>query len=51
MDYKKTIVDKGLKVQFVAKQIKISKVLLSYYLNGKRQMPLHIEDRLKKYLA
>jgi hypothetical protein len=50
MDYQKTIKDKGLVKRWIAKQIGISNVLLSYYLNNTRPMPEHIERKLKDLL-
>jgi predicted transcriptional regulator len=51
MKYKRQIQEKGLKINWVAKQIGISRVMLSLYLNEKNNMPIHIEDSLKKILA
>ena len=51
MDFNKQIQDKGLKKSWIAKQIGISNVLLSYYLNGTRPMPEHIERKLKEVLV
>ncbi len=51
MNYKEMIKEKGLMIKWVAKQIGISNVLLSYYLNNARPMPLHIEEKLKAFLA
>lgn len=51
MDYNEKIREKGLKKSWLAKQIGISNVLLSYYLTGTRPMPEHIEIKLKKELA
>lgn len=51
MDYHKKIEEKGLLKKWIAKQIGISNVLLSYYLNGTRPMPEHIEKRLKTLLS
>jgi predicted transcriptional regulator len=50
MDFKEKIKDKGLKKKWVAKEIGISSVLFSYYLNKARPMPMHIEERLKTLL-
>lgn len=50
MDFKEIIENKGLKKQHVAKQIGISNVVLSYYLNGKRVMPDEIKERLSLFL-
>ena len=51
MDYKKEIKKTGLTIGKVAELVGISQVLLSYYINGKKNMPLHIQDRLKKIIA
>lgn len=50
MDYKEKIKEKGLVIKWVAKQVGISNVLLSYYLNNTRPMPTHIESKLKTLL-
>lgn len=50
MDYKAKINDKGLKHWWVAKQIGIHPVLLSYYLNKVRAMPEDVNIRLKEIL-
>lgn len=50
MNYKEKIRSKGLKFKWVAEQIGISNVLLSWYLNGVRQMPLHIEEKIKEII-
>ena len=47
MDLKRQIQAKGLKIKWVAEKIGISFNLLSQYLNGGRNMPIHIEDRIK----
>tara|TARA_Y100000310_G_C20600856_1_gene772931 strand:+ start:285 stop:440 length:156 start_codon:yes stop_codon:yes gene_type:complete len=51
MDFQKAIEDKGLKKGWIAKQIGISHVLLSYYLTKARPMPKHIDIKLKEILA
>ena len=51
MDYKKKINEKGLKIKWVADRIGIGRSLLSQYLNGLRNMPDHIESKLKEVLA
>ena len=51
MDFNKTIKEKGLKKSWVAENIGISNVLLSYYLTKTRPMPDHIEKPLKEFLA
>ena len=50
MNFKNRIKEKGLKKNWIAKQIGISFVLFSQYLNGSRNMPIHIEDKLKEVL-
>jgi len=42
--------EKGLKKTWIAEQIGISNVLLSYYLTETRPMPDHIETKLKDLL-
>ena len=44
------IKEKGLKVTWIADQLKIPQPTLSMYLNGNRDMPPDIEYRLKKLL-
>ena len=51
MDFNKRIKEKGLKKSWIAKNIGISNVLLSYYLTGTRPMPDHIKENLKKVLT
>jgi len=51
MDWNKEIQNKGLKKSWIAQQIGISNVLLSYYITGTRSMPEHIERKLKEVLA
>ena len=40
---KERIKNKGLKITWIAEQIKISQPALSMYLIGKRDMPLDVE--------
>lgn len=47
---KQRIKEKGLKTTWIADQLKISQPSLSMYLNGKRQIPVEVEYRLKKLL-
>jgi len=47
---KKRIEERGIKKKFIAKEIGISDVLLSYYLNEKRKMPEHIKARIRGFL-
>ena len=49
--FKEKIKDKGLKKTWIAKQIGINPVLLSYYLNGDRPMPEAVEIKLKEILG
>lgn len=51
MNHNEKIKEKGLKKIWVAKQIGISNVLLSYYLNNTRPMPDHIDKKLKALLS
>lgn len=51
MKYKEMIQQRGLKITWVAKQIGISRCLLSQYINDARPMPIHIEERLKQLLG
>jgi predicted transcriptional regulator len=51
MDFQKVILEKGLKKGWIAKQIGISQVLLSYYLTKTRPMPIHVDRRLKEILS
>jgi predicted XRE-type DNA-binding protein len=48
--YKLFIKQKGLKISWIAEQLNISQPSLSMYLNGKREMPYEIEQRLKAIL-
>jgi predicted transcriptional regulator len=50
MNYKDEINNKGLKITWIAKQIGITRSLLSQYINGLRNMPEHIEKKLKVIL-
>jgi predicted transcriptional regulator len=47
MNYNKEIKKLGITKTMIAKKIGISNVLLSYYLNGVRKIPIHIEEKLK----
>lgn len=42
--------NKGLKISWLAEQLKISQPALSMYLNEKREMPYEIEFKLKQLL-
>jgi predicted transcriptional regulator len=48
--YKTKIKQKGLKLNWVAMQISVSRPTLSAYLSGIRTMPLDVEARLKELL-
>ena len=48
--YKLLIKQKGLKMSWIAEQINVSAPSLTMYLNGKRQMPFVVEQRLKTIL-
>lgn len=50
MNFKKKIKDKGYRISFVARQIGISDVLMSYYLNKTRPMPEHIKEKIQSFL-
>lgn len=51
MNYNEEIKESGLKKTWIAKQLGISNVLLSYYLNETRPMPEHIKKGLKQILT
>jgi len=51
MKYKNKLKELGITLQKVAEKIGISNVLLSYYLNGVRPMPEHIEKKLKQIIS
>jgi predicted transcriptional regulator len=51
MDFNKEIKSLGVTKQRIAKKIGISNVLLSYYLNGTRPMPEHIDLKLKELIS
>ena len=51
MDYQKRIEEKGLKKNWIAKQLEISQTLLSFYLNGDRDIPEDRKQKLSKILA
>jgi hypothetical protein len=50
MDFKKAIKERGLKINWLASQLEINRVLLSYYLNGTRSMPDNVKSGLKNLL-
>lgn len=51
MNYNKEIKELGVTKQRIAERIGISNVLLSYYLNGTRPIPEHIEVKLKEIIS
>lgn len=48
--YQMKIKNKGLKKSWIATQLGISPASLTLYLKGERNMPLHIESKLKMIL-
>ena len=48
--FKKQNESKGLKITWIAKKVGISQPLLSMYLNGDRNMPKEIEQKVKEIL-
>lgn len=50
MKLKEQIKNTGLTLTKVAELIPLHPVNLSYYLNGTKSMPLHIEDRIKEII-
>jgi len=50
MDYKEKVSQSGRSVTWLAKQVGISRVLLSYYINKSRSMPEHISKQLDPLL-
>ncbi len=50
MNFKEEINKTGLKKKAIAEKLGISKVYLSYLLNGKRPFTPELEDRLKNIL-
>lgn len=51
MKYRTKIKQKGLKINWIATQLCISRPTLSAYLNGTREMPLDVESRLKTLIG
>ena len=51
MNYNKIIKELGVTKQRIAERLGISNVLLSYYLNGTRPMPEHIDRKLKEIIS
>jgi plasmid maintenance system antidote protein VapI len=47
MNLKEQIKSTGLTITKVAELIGIHKSNLSHYLNGAKQMPIHVEDKIK----
>lgn len=50
MDFREKIEEKGIKIIFLAKKLGVSQPLFSMYLAGKRNMPLHIREKLTELL-
>jgi predicted transcriptional regulator len=50
MEFREIIEEKGLKIIFLAKKLGVSQPLFSMYLAGKRNMPLHIREKLTELL-
>lgn len=50
MEYKKKIAEKGLRKDWIAKKLGISKTLLSFYLNGDRSIPEERKKQLEEIL-
>jgi len=51
MDYKKAILEKGLKNRFIAKKIGCKEPIFSMYINGKvKNIPAHIIKALEEIL-
>jgi len=48
---KQRIKNKGLKITWIAEQIKVSQPALSMYLNGTRDMPNDVKQRIEKIIA
>jgi DNA transposition AAA+ family ATPase len=46
MDYKKKVQDSGRTITWLAKEIGISRVLLSNYINKNRSMPEKVQHKL-----
>jgi len=51
MDFNEKIKERGLKKTWVAEQIGISNVLLSFYLTKTRPMPEKVKRALEEFLA
>lgn len=51
MNYNEAIKKLGVTKQRIAERLGISNVLLSYYLNGTRPMPEHIDKKLKELIS
>lgn len=49
-EYQELIKQKGLKQDWVAKEIGVHFVSLSIYLNEKKEMPVSVQKKLKKLL-
>jgi plasmid maintenance system antidote protein VapI len=47
MILKERIKNKGLKFKWIAEQIEVNPNTLRAYLNGERDMPQHVSDKIK----
>ena len=50
MNYKEQIKSKGLKMKSIAKELRLHDSVFSKMVNGRIDMPLHVEGRLKMLL-
>lgn len=50
MSYKKKIKENGLSITFIASKLNVNRATFSGYLNGVSNMPLNVENDLKKLL-
>jgi plasmid maintenance system antidote protein VapI len=50
MDLKERIQSKGLKQKWIAEQIDVNPITLNAYLNGERNMPQDVSDKIKKLI-
>lgn len=48
---KKKVEQSGFRKNFIAQQIGTSLTQLSLHINGKRDLPIETEERLKKFLT
>lgn len=50
MSYKKRIKENGLSITFIAERLNVKRSTFSGYLNGISDMPINVENDLKKLL-